>query len=114
MIQITEDKRIFISRGDTPTVPCHFQNTMLAPEDGTQVVFSLKRDYNDKKRIWQKRFVIKNGKFNITFEHDDTSKLNNDMSYYYDVQLRYLDGQIFTLIPPTEFKVLGVVSDVGE
>ena len=114
MIKITEDKRIFISRGDTPTVPCRFQNTRLAPEDGTQVVFSLKRDYNDKTRIWQKKYYIKDGRFSIRFEHEDTENLKNDVTYFYDVQLRYLDGQIYTLIPPTEFKILGVVSDVDE
>lgn len=114
MIKIGDDYRIFISRGDTSTVPCHFKNTRLAPEDGTMAVFSLKRDYNDKSRIWQKRYYIRDGRFNIDFSHIDTSTLKNDVSYYYDIQLRYSDGQIYTLIPPTEFKVLGVVSDVDE
>ena len=114
MITITEDKKIFISRGDTPTVPCRFQNTRLAPEDGTIAVFTLKRDYNDKNKIWQKRYYIRDGRFNIVFEHEDTNSLKNDVSYFYDVQLRYSDGQIYTLIPPTEFKIIGVVSDADE
>ena len=114
MIKITDDKRIYLSRGDTPTIPCHFQNTRLAPEDGTIAVFTLKRNYNDKTKIWQKRYYIRNGEFSLKFNHEDTNKLKNDMSYYYDVQLQYPDGQIYTLIPPTEFKIVGVVTDVDE
>lgn len=83
----------------------------MAPEDGTKAIVSLKRDYNDKNVVWQKEYEIMDGKFWIKLNHSDTNLLN-DVSYYYDIQLRYLDGQIYTLIPPTEFKILGVVTDV--
>lgn len=100
-----------ISRGDTTIIPCRFKNALVAPEDGTKAIVTLKRDYNDKNMIWQKECLIVGARFQIELDHDDTNLLN-DVSYYYDIQLRYLDGQIYTLIPPTEFKILGVVTDV--
>ena len=111
MIRIYDDKRITMSRGDTPVIPCRFQNLRLAPEDGTVAVLTLKRDYNDKSKIWEKQYYIREGRFYIQLDHTDTNFLKNDVSYFYDIQLRYADGQIYTLIPPTEFKILGVVSD---
>ena len=113
MIRITKDKRFMISRGDTAIVPCYFKNVKTAPEDGTIAVVSLKRDYNDKSLIWKKQYYILDGRFYLKLNRDDTRNLLNDVSYYYDIQLKYRDGQVFTLIPPTEFKVLGVVADVN-
>ena len=110
MIKITQDKKIAISRGDSRIIPCRFRSASRAPEDGTIAVVTLKRDYNDNSRVWEKRYVIIGGKFNIQLTREDTN-LKNDVVYYYDVQLRYPDGQQDTLIPPTEFKILGVVGD---
>ena len=112
MIKITKDKKIMISRGDTRVIPCRFRNPSRTPEDGTVAVVTLKRDYYDKAKIWEKKYIIIGGRFNIKLTHDDTNLLD-DVSYYYDIQLRYADGQQYTLIPPTEFKILGVVSDAG-
>lgn len=102
-----------ISRGDTRVIPCRFQGIMSAPEDGTIAVVTLKRDYNDKAKIWEKFYRIVNGGFNIRLSREDTNLLN-DISYYYDIQLRYPDGEQFTLIPPTQFKIMGVVGDAKE
>lgn len=108
MIKITQDKKIMISRGDSRIIPCRFRSISRAPEDGTIAVVTLKRDYNDKSKVWEKKYIIIGGKFNISLTHDDTN-LKDDVVYKYDVQLRYSDGQQYTLIPPTEFKILGVV-----
>ena len=110
MIKITQDKKIMISRGDTRIIPCRFRSISRAPEDGTIAVVTLKRDYNDKSKVWEKKYIILDGKFNLRLTHEDTNLLN-DVVYYYDVQLRYPDGQQYTLIPPTEFKILGVCGD---
>ena len=110
MIKITKDKKIAISRGDSRIIPCRFRSMSRAPEDGTVAVVTLKRDYNDNSKVWEKRYIIIGGRFNIHLTHDDTNLLN-DVVYLYDVQLRFPDGQQYTLIPPTEFKILGVVSD---
>lgn len=110
MIRITSDKKIAISRGDSRIIPCRFRSKSRAPEDGTIAVVTLKRDYNDKSKVWEKKYIILDGKFNIHLTHDDTNLLD-DVVYLYDVQLRYSDGQQYTLIPPTEFKILGVCGD---
>lgn len=110
MIKITKDKKIMISRGDTRIIPCRFRNPSRAPEDGTLAVMTLKRDYYDRQKIWEKIYRIMDGKFFIQLTRQDTNLLD-DVSYYYDIQLRYPDGQQYTLLPPTEFKILGVVGD---
>ena len=110
MIKITDDKRIFISRGDTRIIPCRFKYPSRAPDDGTIAVVTLKRDYNDQSKIWEKKYYILHGRFNIELTREDTD-LKNDVVYKYDIQLRFGDGQQYTLIPPTDFKILGVVGD---
>lgn len=110
MFNIMNDHKISVSRGDSRVVPCRFRYPSRAPEDGTLAVVTLKRDYNDDSVVWQKRYYIFDGKFNIEFTSDDTNLLN-DVVYFYDIMLRYADGQKYTLIPPTEFKILGVVGD---
>lgn len=110
MIKITKDKKIMISRGDTRIIPCRFRNPSRAPEDGTVAVMTLKRNYDDRAKIWEKKYRIMDGRFFIQLTRPDTNLLD-DVSYYYDIQLRYPDGQQYTLLPPTEFKILGVVGD---
>ena len=110
MIKITKDKKIAISRGDTRVIPCRFRHPSRYPADGAVAVVTLKRDYNDKRKIWEKKYYILNGRFKIQLTHEDTNLLD-DVTYYYDVQIRYPDGQQYTLIPPTDFKILGVVGD---
>lgn len=110
MIQITKDKKISISRGDSRIIPCRFRSMSRAPEDGTIAVVSLKRHYSDRAKVWEKKYRIIDGRFNIYLTHDDTNLLD-DVTYLYDVQLRYPDGQQYTLIPPTQFKILGVCGD---
>ena len=111
MIKITSDKRIMISRGDSRVIPCRFRGASRAPEDGTVAVMTLKRNYNDKDNIWVKKYIVIDGRFSIQLTRDDTYNLLNDVSYFYDIQLRYQDGEQYTLIPPTQFKVLGVCGD---
>ena len=110
LIRIKNNKQIAISRGDSRVIPCRFRNPSRTPRDGTIAVVTLKRDYYDRTKIWEKKYIIIGGKFNIRLTHEDTNLLD-DVSYYYDIQLRYPDGQQYTLIPPTEFKILGVVGD---
>ena len=108
MIKITSDKQIMISRGDTRVIPCRFRSPSRAPVDGTIAVVTLKRDYNDNSVVWEKMYYVMNGRFNIELTQNDTDLLS-DVIYKYDIQLRYPDGQQYTLIPPTNFKILGVV-----
>ena len=107
MIKITEDKKIEISRGDSRIIPCRFKNLSRAPVDGTIAVVSLKRHYGDREKVWEKKYRILNGCFHINLTHEDTNLLD-DVTYLYDIQLRYPDGQQYSLIPPTQFKILGV------
>ena len=110
MIRITKDKKIQISRGDTRVIPCRFRHPSMYPTEGAKAVVTLKRDYNDKNKIWEKQYYIIDGKFNIHLTREDTNLLN-DVTYYYDIQIRYPDGEQYTLIPPTDFKILGVCGD---
>ena len=108
MIEITKNKEITISRGDTRIIPCRFRSPSRAPVDGTKAVVTLKRDYNDHSVVWKKVYYVVGGRFNIELTHEDTDLLN-DVVYKYDIKLHYPDGQQYTLIPPTKFKILGVV-----
>lgn len=108
MITISKDKKITISRGDSRIIPCRFRNPSRAPLDGTVAVVTLKRDYNDSSKVWEKKYYVIRGRFDIELTREDTDLLS-DVIYKYDIQLRYPDGQQYTLIPPTDFKILGVV-----
>ena len=110
MIRLKKDYSIEISRGDTRIIPCRFRFPSRYPSDGAYAVVTLKRDYNDRTKIWEKKCYIVDGRFYIELRREDTNLLN-DVTYYYDIQIRYHDGQQFTLIPPSKFKILGVVGD---
>ena len=113
MIKIDKNNMSMLSRGDARVVMCRFTNPNMAPEDGTIAVVSLKRDYNDKDCIWEKKYYIIDGRFDIIFSREDTINLLNDVTYWYDIQILYPDGARWTMIEPTKFKVLGVVGDAG-
>lgn len=108
MIEIGKNKEITISRGDTRVIPCRFRSPSRSPDDGTKAVVTLKRDYNDRSVVWKKVYYVMSGRFNIELKREDTDLLS-DVIYKYDIQLHYPDGQQYTLIPPTNFKILGVV-----
>lgn len=81
-------------RGDT--CPIEFTLTdksgnVLIPQENDEIYFTMKKNYNTKDTILQKRFSygdieIYDDKINFVLSHADTANLKYG-NYYYDIQL---------------------------
>lgn len=94
---------IELTRGDT----AHFEIEIvdqngdlyeLQPED--QLMFTVKKSVYDKNIVLQKR--IEKKQFTIT--HEDSAGLAYG-SYVYDIQLTQANGDVTTIVKPSDFKV---------
>lgn len=106
MFQI-DDSGIYLTRGDTARLAIkvkYFQGEDYTLQDGDKLVFTVKKELTDTKPIFQYEGAM------LTIQPEDTKKLEYG-AYWFDVQLtRGFDGSIYTVIPPTLFKVMGEVS----
>jgi len=104
---------ISMIRGDseTITVSCKDSNKADIPlVTGDTVYFTIKNTVNDIEKILQKvitEFV--NGTAIIPISPEDTKTLDFS-TYVYDIQLKFADGTIKTIITPSEFTIEGEVT----
>ena len=81
-------------RGDTQ--PIKFQivdneNRVLKMEENEEIIFTMKKNYNTKSTMLQKKLSDKsikydNGYYYMVFEHEDTANLKYG-AYVYDIQI---------------------------
>ena len=114
MIQVANDNSIELTRGDSAyiRVPIFLNNGegdeyFLDPLD--KLIFSLKKSISDTEYAFQKKLTGDNV-FHI--EPKDTKDLEYG-SYRYDVELITKTGDVFTVIPPTSFKLTSEVTVDG-
>ena len=99
-----EENTIRLTRGDTAYLQIPLKTT-----DGTYemlstdtLTFSVKRTTRDEEYILQKKSVGSNV---IHVEPADTTDLTFG-KYVYDIQLNTVDGDVFTVVPPSTFEIL--------
>lgn len=108
MFAIDSNTDIQITRGDTAVIAIN-----LELEDGTEYVlaagdtllFTVKTNVRTKDILIQKAFTDRQIKINPA----DTDNLPYG-TYYYDVQLSTVGGDVFTVITPHKFKVSAEVT----
>ena len=95
-----EGTNIYMTRGDTATINLSIKDkdkNEYELGEGDVVVFSAKREVEDKNYVIQKTFVDKE----IVIESEDT-KLLPFGEYVYDVQLTFVDGKVATVVTPSK------------
>lgn len=91
---------IYMTRGDTATINLSIKDNRKEEYElveGDVVVFSVKREIEDKNYVLQKAFIDKQ----IVIEHEDTKNLDFG-KYVYDIQVTFSDGKVSTIITPSE------------
>ena len=105
------DNKIYLSRGDSATISVDIvddEGEPYTPQSGESVVFTLKRTPSQCKQLIVKEFENVNSELVVTLTQDDTSVLAFGV-YYYDVALVDDEGNVFTIIQPTEFELMEVI-----
>ena len=107
MFRISSNGKMQIIRGDTAEFMVDILNRDDTPyelQEGDEVVFSVKnKTSNDDREL-----IRKNGPY-VRIESSDTSDLPFG-KYYYDVQVRFADGSIDTIIPRNVFEIMEEVT----
>ena len=98
-----DGNNINMIRGDTIRLDIEITTADGNPyilKDGDKLLFTVKKNVFDKDIIIQKK--ITSG--TIVIDHQDTADLEY-RSYVYDVQLTLANGDVCTVIPPSELFV---------
>lgn len=99
---------VSLTRGDTATFSLTIKNadgTDYEITEDDQILFTVKRSTRDKEIVIQKASINNQ----ITITPRETENLEYG-TYYYDVELRRLDGFVSTVIPPHVFKLTDEVT----
>lgn len=111
---ITEGSNIKMIRGDTETITVTCADELGAHIPlivGDTVYFTVKRRLKDTEKTFQKIVTeFTEGNAVIILAHLDTNTIEVG-TYQYDIQLTRGDGTVTTIIGPSEFELLGGVTD---
>lgn len=105
MVQINGTS-ITMTRGDTLQAKISIYNkdgSIYVPQDGDNVRFAVKRDYNDSDVLIYKDIPMET--LVLEINPDDTKSLTQPSSYVYDIQLTTADGRVDTFIAKAKFKI---------
>lgn len=112
MFTISPNGEIGLTRGDTARLTITITNE--AADGGAYEIqatdvltLSLKKSVNDAEYAFQKRVEGTNA---FKIEPQDTSELAFG-KYRYDVQLTTVEGDVYTVIPPTVFEIMQEVTN---
>lgn len=86
---------ISFTKGDTVRLGMQIyrNNKKLPLANGDEVVFSIKRDFEDTDYILTKTFI---NNANIYLSNEETSKISVG-DYVYDVQVKFANNSIYTI-----------------
>lgn len=90
---------IVMTRGDTLVTTIKIldaDGNEYIPDQGDELRFALKENYEDDIPIIHKNIPIST--MQLRLESEDTKKLRLSDSYYYDIQLTYGDNIVSTII----------------
>lgn len=110
MFVIIDDERkmISVSKGDSAFFDITFHGDI--PEDGTDAVFSVKKDLGGPALI-KKRTKVGDGIVPIDLFSQDTNKLEPG-DYWWDLRVVFSPVEVATPVRPSRFTVMEVVGDV--
>lgn len=102
------NNRIYLTRGDTGYIEIDLadeDNDAIELDDSDEVVFTLKESTSNNEAILTK--TLDEGIVKILPE--DTEDLDYG-NYVYDIQLTRSNGDVFTIVEPTLFKIMEEVT----
>lgn len=102
---------IAMIRGDTETlsISCTKDGEPYI-EIGDIIYFTVKKSVKTEEKLLQKIITIfKDDKALIEIEPQDTKELKYG-KYVYDIQLTKLNGEVKTLVHPSNFEIVGEVT----
>lgn len=111
---IVEGTTLKMIRGDTESITVTY-----ADESGIQIplvvgdtiYLTIKKRLKDTEKVFQKIVTeFTEGNALIVFSHTDTNTIPTG-TYVYDIQLNKADGTVTTIIYPSDFELLGGVTD---
>lgn len=110
MLYVENDNTIRLTRGDTAklviSITSDTTNDEYTIEDTDTLTFTVRRKTCDPEILIQKTVT---GTGSIDLEPSDTDGMC-PTAYVYDVQLDKTNGDVFTVIPPTTFRLLPEVT----
>lgn len=111
MIKIV-GRKISITRGDCRPFTISFSG-VDAPNDGTEVLFTVKKTSGHADAVIEKRIPIEDGKVTIHIMNEDTKHLSFG-DYEWDIRFPDLFGENepYTPMEPAAFKIASVIGDV--
>lgn len=104
MLKVFDDNTVELTRGDTARLSVTVTNDdgeEYDIQDTDTLTLSMKKKVKDSEVLVTKS-VIGSNVFHI--KPEDTSGLQFG-TYVYDVQINTADGDVYTVIPPSEFKI---------
>lgn len=105
---VVDDLDISISRGDNGVL--HISMTGDVPENGTTILFSVKKHISDTTPVLEKRISISNAQVIVELTCQDTDIAIGD--YWWDLRIIYAGIMVHTPIKPHRFRILEVVGRV--
>lgn len=106
---LVERTRVTLTRGDTARLKLSIQDENgndYIPDENDTIVMSVKRSLTDVTFVFQK--TLSNDEFLIL--PVDTASLEPG-TYYFDVQATVANGDVNTIIPPTELVIMRGVTE---
>lgn len=94
MVKFLDDYGIQATKGDTiimPFVVFNNDKSIYQVQDGDIINFGMKQSYEDEECLIEK--TINNTSLTLVLDHDDTKNLEVG-SYYYDIQITRINGNI--------------------
>ena len=110
---IVSGTNLKITRGDTGAIRVAVNDSageIIPLEDGDMIELTVRKHLmSSKKELYKKVTEFINGEALITIHPEDTESLEFRM-YVYDIQLTRENGQVQTIVKPSQFVVGGEVT----
>lgn len=106
MLNITSDGIVRLTRGDTAKITVDINNDFTGQpyeiQNDDVLKFTVKKTYQDNAPAFQ---IVNTGSNIFCIQPTDTKDLAFGV-YIYDVQLELPNGEVYTVIPPTDFELM--------
>lgn len=111
MIRIV-GKKISITRGDCRPFTITLTGADV-PEDGTEILFTVKKTSGHQEPVIEKRIPLSEGKIEVLLMNADTKDLPFG-EYEWDIRIpdMYGENEPFTPMEPAAFEIVKVIGNV--
>ena len=117
MLRVNGNNDIQLTRGDTARLSLTIQDELTgdgySPVAGDVIRLTIRKSVYATDKIMEKELELSEGdEINFTFAPEDTQALDYG-TFVYDVELTTADGDVYTIITPSKFRLLEEVTYHG-